>query len=132
MSVFRRAAGATRSSMLGAWSCYIPISAFEVWIFSLMRTVCPSDNRYLSHGRHPLSGARCATTIKVRLVNQDENSCGGGVTKGGQEAHSGSSCPSYRLEEMLSNVTPEAMRAAFQWDAGVGREVVEDYRHLHA
>jgi hypothetical protein len=68
MSVFRRAAGATRSSMLGAWSCYIPISAFEVWIFSLMRIVCPSDNRYLSHGRHPLSGARCATTIKVRLI----------------------------------------------------------------
>ena len=34
--------------------------------------------------------------------------------------------PSYRLEEMLSNVTPEAMRAAFQWDGGVGREVVED------
>ena len=34
--------------------------------------------------------------------------------------------PSYRLEEMLSNVTPEAMRAAFQWDGGVGREVVDD------
>jgi antitoxin MazE len=34
--------------------------------------------------------------------------------------------PSYRLEEMLSNVTPEAMRAAFQWDADVGREVVDD------
>ncbi len=34
--------------------------------------------------------------------------------------------PSYRLEDMLSNVTPDAMRAAFQWDADMGREVVDD------
>jgi antitoxin MazE len=34
--------------------------------------------------------------------------------------------PSYRLEEMVSNVTAKATRAPFQWDADVGREVVDD------
>lgn len=33
--------------------------------------------------------------------------------------------PRYRLEDLLENVTPEAMRAAFDWGADEGREAVD-------
>lgn len=32
----------------------------------------------------------------------------------------------YTLEELLVNVTPEAMRQAFDWGPDVGREIVDD------
>ncbi|GLS18295.1 multidrug transporter MatE [Labrys miyagiensis] len=34
--------------------------------------------------------------------------------------------PSYRLEDLLVNVTPEAMGAAFEWGVDVGGEIVDD------
>lgn len=34
--------------------------------------------------------------------------------------------PSYRLEDLLANVTPEAMGAVFDWGADVGGEIVDD------
>lgn len=33
--------------------------------------------------------------------------------------------PGYTLDELLEGVTPEAMRAAFDWGDDVGREVLE-------
>ena len=33
--------------------------------------------------------------------------------------------PVYRLEELLEDMTPEAMRDAFDWGPDVGREVVD-------
>jgi len=33
--------------------------------------------------------------------------------------------PRYRLEDLLVGVTPEEMRAAFDWGPDLGREVVE-------
>lgn len=32
----------------------------------------------------------------------------------------------YRLENILVNMTPDAMRAAFDWGDDVGREIVDD------
>jgi len=34
--------------------------------------------------------------------------------------------PVFRLEDLLANVTPEAMRAAFDWGHDVGVEIVGD------
>jgi len=34
--------------------------------------------------------------------------------------------PRYKLEELLGGVTPEAMRAAFDWGVDRGREAVEE------
>jgi antitoxin MazE len=33
--------------------------------------------------------------------------------------------PRYRLEDMIANMTPEAMRAAFDWGDDVGGEIVD-------
>lgn len=33
--------------------------------------------------------------------------------------------PYYRLEELLTEITPEDMREAFDWGSNVGREVVD-------
>ena len=32
----------------------------------------------------------------------------------------------YRIEDLVSDMTPEAMREAFDWGPDVGREVIED------
>jgi antitoxin MazE len=32
----------------------------------------------------------------------------------------------YKLEELLVNMTPEAMREAFDWGPDMGREIVDD------
>jgi len=32
----------------------------------------------------------------------------------------------YRLEDMLANITPEAMGAAFHWGPDIGREAVDE------
>lgn len=32
----------------------------------------------------------------------------------------------YRLEDLLANVTPEAMRAAYDWGADAGRKSVDE------
>jgi antitoxin MazE len=34
--------------------------------------------------------------------------------------------PNYRLEDLLANITHEAMSAAFDWGADKGRETVDD------
>ncbi|MEO8927013.1 MAG: AbrB/MazE/SpoVT family DNA-binding domain-containing protein [Caulobacteraceae bacterium] len=33
--------------------------------------------------------------------------------------------PAYRLEDLLANMTPRAMRAAFDWGDDVGGEIVD-------
>lgn len=34
--------------------------------------------------------------------------------------------PRYRLEDLLANVTPDAMRTAFDWGPDLGRESVDE------
>ena len=34
--------------------------------------------------------------------------------------------PRYRLEDLIANMTPEAMRDAFDWGDDVGGEIVDD------
>ena len=34
--------------------------------------------------------------------------------------------PAYRLEDLLVNMTPDSMHAAFDWGPGVGREIIDE------
>jgi antitoxin MazE len=48
------------------------------------------------------------------------------VTAEGNRLIVETTAPNYRLADLLTNVTPEAMSAAFDWGADVGRETVRD------
>ena len=67
--------------------------------------------------RLPRSLARQAGIADGRKVN---------VTADGSRLIIEAAPPAFRLEDLLVNMTPEKMSAAFDWGADIGRETVKD------